>query len=794
MKITNISCSQFAGIKDRSISFEDGINVVYGKNESGKSTLVNLISRTLFQDAKTDGRKDKAFKNDCFPSDRRDKGITGDFIDGNITFETENGVYSLSKEWGKDGSCRLTAPFGRIKNQKEISAILNEELRYGEGVYSEILFSSQIGADNSLKTVLDSSQKTDAKKEIVDVASKAFLEAGGVSVDAIGEAIDEKIADIEGKHWNRSIDRPESKRGNGLWASGLGEIHKAFNKMKEAEEVLDKVNKLRNEADDKAFQLKEAEKNVKEAEEKQLSFNKYFEALSRRTGYKKELERISRELRTYESVVIEWPQKKELLEKAQKLLAEQRERNILDKYHEAKKIVDVNDSLKRKRSDRACPTNAEIKNAKSAERKISVNENKLCGMNLNAAVKMFGGNSVVIKSVLTGEIIDITDGRASLTEAVRVIIPDVFEMELSPANVKAEDIKQIIESENAQLTAVLDKYAVDSIEKLEGLAKELRDIDAEIEKNETKLETKLGAETYEELKAKKELISETVRSAQEISADIRSLDAKMDLSQFIVKTETIINGYVSQYGGISELKQMISDHKKRKDELERSLLAADDIPAEYAAITNPEDHRAKLSSRVKECSSKKDEAIRERSHAFAKLEDYSLPDLESEYEEAERKFEEQKTLLHHWLHIKSVYEQIKQNINNDPLADIGQSFARYLGIISAGRVVSEMSDSGKLDMRIYSNDNLIDYLKLSEGTKETVSLAFRLAVLDHLFPNGGGVIVFDDPFANMDSERTQQSCELIKECAKKHQVIFMTCSEEYIDMLGGNGISLEKSI
>ena len=88
------------------------------------------------------------------------------------------------------------------------------------------------------------------------------------------------------------------------------------------------------------------------------------------------------------------------------------------------------------------------------------------------------------------------------------------------------------------------------------------------------------------------------------------------------------------------------------------------------------------------------------------------------------------------------------------------------------------------------NDLPLDYGKLSEGTKETVSLAFRLAVLDHLFPDGGGVIVLDDPFTDMDSERTNQACKLVKECAKRHQVIFMTCRTEYLQMLGGNTIKL----
>ena len=124
------------------------------------------------------------------------------------------------------------------------------------------------------------------------------------------------------------------------------------------------------------------------------------------------------------------------------------------------------------------------------------------------------------------------------------------------------------------------------------------------------------------------------------------------------------------------------------------------------------------------------------------------------------------------------------------MQDIADSFIRYLSIISAGRVSSEFPEANKLDMKIYSNDNQLDFRKLSEGTKETVSLAFRLAVLDHLFPEGGGIIVFDDPFTDMDAERAAQSCELIKECASRHQVIFLTCREDYLGILNGNNIRL----
>ena len=247
MKIKNISCTQFAGVRDHNVSFTDGINVVYGKNESGKSTLVNLLSRTLFQSAKLDRRSDKEFIDLYFPGAKKDSSSTGDFVDGVVSFETDNGNYKITKEWGDDARCTLSTPDGVIRNQRQIDEKLKEALIYGEGVYSDMLFSSQRNTDVSLRTILDASKKTDAKQEITDAVSQAFAESDGISVDAIEQAINAKIDEIAGKHWD--FDRKAPVRRSARFSNGLGKILKAYYDLEDAKAVLKEIESLETEAD-----------------------------------------------------------------------------------------------------------------------------------------------------------------------------------------------------------------------------------------------------------------------------------------------------------------------------------------------------------------------------------------------------------------------------------------------------------------------------------------------------------------------------------------------------------------
>ena len=48
MRLLELHIDGFGKFHDRTISFNDGINIIYGKNEAGKSTLHTFIRGMLF--------------------------------------------------------------------------------------------------------------------------------------------------------------------------------------------------------------------------------------------------------------------------------------------------------------------------------------------------------------------------------------------------------------------------------------------------------------------------------------------------------------------------------------------------------------------------------------------------------------------------------------------------------------------------------------------------------------------------------------------------------------------------
>ena len=94
MKIKSIRLHPFAGITDRTIGFHDGLNMVLGENEFGKSTLFNALAAVLFiPERPRKGSEDHKAIERCYPRSG------GTEICVTLNFEAEGVGHTLHKTW-----------------------------------------------------------------------------------------------------------------------------------------------------------------------------------------------------------------------------------------------------------------------------------------------------------------------------------------------------------------------------------------------------------------------------------------------------------------------------------------------------------------------------------------------------------------------------------------------------------------------------------------------------------------------------------------------------------------------
>lgn len=341
---------------------------------------------------------------------------------------------------------------------------------------------------------------------------------------------------------------------------------------------------------------------------------------------------------------------------------------------------------------------------------------------------------------------------------------------------------------------ILAAYQQESIDGLEMLAERIQQARSTEKSVGDRLKMHLAGESLQELEARASAIITPVRDEETIAADIHAMCGKESIAAFIGGKNAMVEGYAKEYSSTETLAAAVDSKAKERREAETRMAEMPEIPEEYLHVTEPKAYLEKLKRSEEIADAECKDALKEKTAAERDLDSYQNEmdgeDLLENCERAQRELEEQKALLKHWFHIRDVFEEQKAQLRGNPMEDITKHFACYLGLISGGKVFPEFPQTDKLDMNIYSGDRLVNYRRLSEGTKETVYLAFRLAVLDHLFPNGGGVIVLDDPLTDMDEERVEQSCALIRDCAERHQVIFLTCREAYLPQLQGNVIRI----
>ena len=95
MIIKSIHINAFGGIKNYHLKFIKGMNLIYGENEAGKSTIQNFVKIWLYGFSNYHG------KNIIYNERLKYTPLNGEKINGALTFEIDKREYTIIRSFGK---------------------------------------------------------------------------------------------------------------------------------------------------------------------------------------------------------------------------------------------------------------------------------------------------------------------------------------------------------------------------------------------------------------------------------------------------------------------------------------------------------------------------------------------------------------------------------------------------------------------------------------------------------------------------------------------------------------------
>lgn len=802
MHIKSFSTNRFAGLEDLNINFEDGLNVILGENESGKSTIINGIQSSIFKNIKLlkNNNKDKDFIKNFMPISG------GDFIDGKVIISTESGDYEVFREWSNNPNILLKTPNGDlIKDENRVNTILKEALIFGESTYSSIVFAKQKDLKKSIDNII---VDEDITKELSDLLRQTLMELDGVSIDVIKKNLDLELDDLY-KRWNIEKNYPENNRGiNNPYKVGIGKVLESFYEKENLRIVTDRAFENEKNFEEVSIKLKEISEYRNKCHSEKIDLEVLSEDINKRSILESNMALINKNLNEYTDINTQWPKNEQKLEfyieeleklekrkeKFEKELLEVkksiRKRELIQRIDKIKKINSEKDILEESLKNCKNIVDEDISLLESLNKEIinietAINAGKMILRLNNSKKEIFIKRDLEKEEALEENIEYSSKGFISISN-------EDFNIEIKSGEIDYDELSKKHLLLKSDFENSLKRLEIKDIEEGKENNKNIKEIQYNILKKSEEINYILSNSKLEDLQEELKDLEEIEENIDEslINFELKNINNEIIEKKSTIKiNEEKINFWKEKYGTQDRLFDMVIEEKTNLKLKEKEYEKLKPLPKEFESTDS---FLKRLNFLKEESSNLDEEVLRLRTlHLEAKnnLSDETYEELKKSSIEAQRNFEKNLNRGIKLLKIQKVFFQVKEDLEMDPMESLVKEFKRVLSTITLGKYDNSSIDE-TFEIELLKNGNKVPLELLSAGTYDSVALAFRFAILKHLFEENSGYVVLDDCLVDLDPMRKKEAVALIQEFGKENQIIFTTCDPTTAQMLGGNIIEL----
>lgn len=736
MIIKQLDIKSFGKLKEVNIELNPGLNVIYGSNEAGKSTMQHFIKAMLYG---MNSQKKNIRDNDR----RRFMPWEGSRAEGRLIFEDDNGKeYVIERSFANQKREDQSAVFNWTTGEKAVHMDSNSPgrdiLGLGEEAFEKTLFIKQLGAvverdkeDEIMKKLINLHQSgeedtsyhnaqsilEDYKKSIKGIRKNGRLDEVQEKISALNteraelqklqnENIDDSIAL---RNINQSISRVTSElaklkedKGNLVNWSSNNEDDQAF----EGEEVLKELREHLFELKNNALEagIKETEPLVKGIEAQLDVLEGKVEELK---NFDLRGETISRDISDLDSRLNGYAGFNQLEEdighKASNIVNE-----IKDKEEKLKVIQELKEmQFKLNSSEVKDNVRAKMNTLKDKKNNSSF---IVAAGGLLCITGVWGILSMTVPFIMLGII------------GIMVLAFGIFQ--LRNISIRQQELYKLADEDN-KVEQLDREYEENKLKEDLGRLNRYMDFLYKLCSCSNTGELLEKLDSYKELKDRKKMLEIELAALQGEMQRYRERlgEQKRELEKDMLAFETD--------NEISSLNSVLLELEKKKKDIEHSILIRFSHKRELFVVE----------AELQQCLTERDN-----------LEE--LYDCSNIAEEV----------------LKEAFEEIQQN------------FAPRLNK-EVGHILSEITGQKYNEVRISSDYGVsvmegnrsreIDYF--SSGTFDQIYLALRLGLCNIIFENRRVPVILDDTFVQYDEDRLAKVMEFLKDYAKEHQVIIFTC-------------------